>query len=248
MPKREASPLDEFYRVLSKEGAVEILSRASDELASGKDAIREIGLSQKLYYSRLAELRRLGLIEKEGIRNYRITESGRLLLDLQDRLGRALADSRSSLPVESRVITRYPLMVEALASRIDSSKNRVKLASRYIDPTIAKSTFEAIDRNVSVQAVFKKGKDHMARLALDSLSLLRRDFSTPLESIWRQTRMADIPFSFAIVDGHWSGIELVGPDETFLAALEFEGKAAASTLGILFRHYFRIGSVFPRFW
>jgi DNA-binding HxlR family transcriptional regulator len=248
MAKPEASDLDKFYRVLSKEGTVEILSRASEELTSGKDAIREIGLSQKLYYSRLSELRRLGLIEKEGVKRYRITENGRLILDLRDRLTRAMVQSRASLPVESRVITSYPVLVETLAGQIDSAKNRVKLASRYIDPTIAKSTFEAIDRNVSVQAIYKEGKAHLARLALDSISLLRQDFSLPLERIWKQTRMADIPFSFAVVDGHWSGIELVGPDETFLAALEFEGKAAARTLGVLFRHYFRIGSVFPRFW
>ena len=248
MAKREASDLDVFFRLLGKEGAVEILARASDELTSGKDAIREIGLSQKLYYSRLSELRRLGLIEKEGVRSYRITESGKLVLDLQDRLNRAMIDSRSSLPVESRVITDYPIMVETLAGQIDSARARIKLASRYIDPTIAKCTFDAIDRNVSVQAIFKEGKAHMARLALDSLSLLRKDFSMPLERIWKQTRIADIPFSFTVVDGHWSGIELVGPDETFLAALEFEGKAAATTLGLLFRHYFRIGSVFPRFW
>jgi hypothetical protein len=248
MTKRGASTLDSFYRALGKEGAFEILLMASDELTSGKDAIREIGLSQKLYYSRLAELRRLGLIQKEGVRRYRITENGKLVLDLQDRLTRAMAHRRPSLPVESRVITSYPVLVETLAGQIDSGRNRVKLASRYIDPTIAKCTFEAIDRNVSVQIIFQEGKAHLGRLALDSLSLLRRDFSAPLERIWKQTRIANIPFSFAVVDGHWSGIELVGPDDTFLAALEFEGKAAATTLGLLFRHYFRIGSVFPRFW
>jgi DNA-binding HxlR family transcriptional regulator len=107
MAKPEASDLDRFYRVLGKEGTVEILSRASQELTSGKDAIREIGLSQKLYYSRLSELRRLGLIEKEGVRKYRITENGKLVLDLRDRLMRAMVHSRTSLPVESRVITRY---------------------------------------------------------------------------------------------------------------------------------------------
>ena len=67
MPKREqeASPLDEFYRVLSKEGAVEILSRASDELTSGKDAIREIGwpYSAKIHtntWKYILALQRLG--------------------------------------------------------------------------------------------------------------------------------------------------------------------------------------------
>ncbi len=242
------SSLDAFFRILGKEGSVEILAEAAGEFQSGKDAIRNFGLSQKLYYSRLMELRRLGLIEKEGIRKYRLTEKGRLVLDLQDRLGRAMSQNRPSLPIESRLITDYLAMIDSLSMQIDRSKSRIKLASRYVDVTIAKSIFDALDRNVSVQAIYKSGRTHLGRLALDSLTLLRSDFGSQLERIWKLTRVADIPFSFAVVDGHWSGIEFVGPDDTFLSALEFEGKAAATSLSLLFRRYYRIGTVFPRFW
>lgn len=248
MKPSEVSSLDAFFKILGKEGSVEILAEAANELTSGKDAIRSIGLSQKLYYSRLAELRRLGLVEREGVRKYVVTERGKLVLDLQERLGRAMAQNRSSLPIESRVITTYKLMVETLSRQIDQSKARVKLATRYVDPTIAKSTFDALDRNVAVQSILKSGRNHLGKLALESLTMLRSDFAGQLERIWKHTRIADIPFSFAVVDGQWSGIELIGPGETFLAALEFEGDAAAASLSVLFRHYYRIGTVFPRFW
>ena len=248
MPSRDISGLDAFLRVLGREGSLEILAEASGELTSGKDAIRSIGLSQKLYYSRLNELRRLGLIEREGTRTYRATERGRLVLDLHSRLTKAIRENRSRLPIEARVIPDYPGMVKTLSGQIDQAKSRVKLATRYIDPTVAKSTFDAVDRHISVEVLFKSGRTHLGKLALDLLSLLRSDLTGQVERLWKSTRVADIPFSFAVIDGHWSGVELVGPDETFLSALEFEGDSTAASLGILFRHYYRIGTVFPRFW
>ncbi len=248
MRSRDVSGLDAFFRLLGKEGSFEILEEASGKLTSGKDTIREIGLSQKLYYSRLSELRRLGLVEKEGIRTYMATEKGRLVLDLQSRLTRALRENRASLPVEGRVIPDYAAMVKTLSEQINRSRSRIKLATRYIDPTVAKSTFDAIDRHVTVEVLFKSGRTHLGKMALELLSLVRSDLSGPAERLWKTTKVADIPFSFAVVDGHWSGIELVGPNETFLSAVEFEGDSTAAALTLLFRHYYRVGTVFPRFW
>jgi len=227
---------------------MQILSEAAEELESGKDAIRRTGLTQKLYYSRLTELKRLGLVERQGIKTYRATPRGRLILDLRKRFGEALNQRRTSLPVESRVIATYPEMVETLSTQMDRARSRIKLATRYVDTTIAKCTFDALGRNVSIQVIYKSGKTHLGRMALELLGLVKRDVGSQVNLLWRNTRVSDIPFSFSIVDGHWSGIELVGPDDTFIAALEFEGEAAAAALGVLFRHYYRVGSVFPRFW
>jgi hypothetical protein len=152
------------------------------------------------------------------------------------------------LPVEGRVIPDYGAMVKTLAEQIDRARSRVKLATRYIDATVAKSTFEAVDRQVTVEVLFKSGRTHLGRMAVELLSLVRSDLSRPIERLWKNTKVADIPFSFAVVDGHWSGIELVGADETFLSAMEFEGESTAAALGLLFRHYYRVGTVFPRFW
>ncbi len=240
--------LDAFFSVLGKEGAFEILVQAKDQLFSGKDAIRRIGLSPKLYYSRLNQLRRLGLIEREGIKAYTLTEKGLLVLDLQNRLGRALTRGHSTLPIESRLINAYPEMVRTLSEKIDGAMSRVKLATRYIDPSVAKSTFDALDRNVSVQVIYSSGRTHLAQLALEALNLLSKDVGSRAQKLWGHTKVADIPFSFATVDGEWSGIELVGPDETFLTALEFDGPVAAEAIGLMFRHYYRIGTAFPRFW
>jgi DNA-binding HxlR family transcriptional regulator len=248
MKARGDPGLDSLFRVLGKEGAIEILSQAAGELTSGKDAIRRIGMSQKLYYSRLGELRRLGLLEKEGLRTYRVTDRGRLALDLQNRFVRSLTQNRSSLPVEARVIPDYRRMVEALSGQIEGAENRIKLATRYVDPTIAKSTFEALDRNVSIQVLYKSGMTHLGKLALDVLRMLKKDVTSGATALWKETRVSPIPFSFAIIDGHWSGVELVSPDDTFLAALEFEGDPAAAVLSVLFRRYYRMGTVFPRFW
>ena len=248
MKTPEPLNLEAFFKILGKEGSVELLAQAGDELTSGKDAIRCIGLSQKLYYSRLVELRHLGLIEKEGLRKYRTTKKGRLVLDLRKRMGKALDQNRSSLPVESRVISTYSGMVETLSKQIDEAQNRIKLATRYVDATIAKSAFDAVDRNVSVQVLYKSGKTHLGKLALELITLLKSDIASQLERLWKNTRVADVPFSFTVIDGHWSGIELIGADNTFLAALEFEGESTSVALSLLFRHYFRIGTVFPRFW
>jgi DNA-binding HxlR family transcriptional regulator len=248
MSSPDAQDLDGFFKVLGKEGSADILTRASNGLLSGKEAIRETGLSQKLYYSRLAELRRLGLVVRSGVRTYDITEKGRVVLDLQERLVRAIAQKRGSLPIESRLIPTYSQMVYVLSKRIDNSRARVKLASRYVDTTVTRSVFDALDRNVSVQAIMKSGRTHLGKMGLESFELLKYDALTRAERMIKHARIADIPFSFVVVDGHWSGIELVGPDDTFLAALEFEGEATAAALGILFRHYYRVGTVFPRFW
>lgn len=247
--ERSADPgLGRFFSVLGKQGAIEILAQANEELTSGKDALRRTGLSQKLYYSRLSELIRLGLIQREGLRSYRTTERGKLILDMQDRLRRALAQNRSSLPLESRLISTYPEMVSTLLDQIDRAARRIKLATRYVDPTIAKAVFDALDRNVQIQVLYKSNMTHLGELALDLLELVRNDVLSRAQELWKNTRVADIPFSFAVIDGDWSGIELVGSDNTFLSAIEFQGRAAAEAVGLLFRHYYRIGSLFPRFW
>ncbi len=240
--------LDAFFSILGKQGAIEILTQATEEFRSGKDAVRRMGLSQKLYYSRLAELIRLGLIQRQGLRSYRATERGRLVLDMQDRLCRALAQNRPSLPLESRLVPTYPEMVRTLSEQIDRAAKRIKIATRYVDPTIAKGVFDALDRNVYVQVVYKSNMTHLGELALDLLGLVKKDIASQAQALWRNTRVANIPFSFAVVDGDWSGIELIGSDDTFLSAIEFEGRAAAEAVGVLFRHYYRIGTLFPRFW
>jgi len=238
----------DFITILVKEGTTDILEEARDGFKSGKDVIRRLGLGQKVYYARLGELRRIGLVRRDGLGVYNLTDRGLLALDLKERLGRALSQGMTSLPVESRVLNEYAEMVATLCERIESAKKRVKLATRYVDTAVAKATFDAMDRNVSVQVIYKQGKTHLGEMALELLGMVRNGIDAHVRELWGNTRVSDIPFSFTVVDGHWSGIELVTNDQTFVAALEFEGWETARVLSLLFRHYYRIGTVFPRFW
>jgi len=244
----QGAPLASLLAVLSRDGALQILGLSSDGLISGKESIRRLGLSQKVYYSRLAELRELGLVERVGLRRYVATPKGRAVLTLHDRL-QSLLSTDSSIPSgESRIIATYPEMVKTLTRAIDRADRRIKIATRYIDPTVAKSIFDAVDRNVLVEVIYKSGKLHLGALALELLSFIRKEVLSQAEVIRRHTRVCDIPFSFAVIDGQWSGIELVGPGDTFVSAVEFQGRSFARTIGVLFREYYRQGTEFPRFW
>ncbi len=240
--------LASLLAVLSREGAVQLLSLSSSGMVSGKESIRKLGLSQKVYYSRLSELRSLGLVERRGLRRYVATAKGKAVLSLHDRLQSLLSAGDSMPSGDSRIILTYPEMVKSLTKAIDMANRRIKIATRYIDPTVAKSIFDAVDRNVQVQVIYKSGKVHLGTLALELLGFLRKEVVKQAEIIRRNTRVCDIPFSFAVVDGQWSGIELVGPGDTFLSAVEFRGGIFARTIGILFREYYREGREFPRFW
>lgn len=247
MKSDQALETPELLRALSREGAMGILREAENGFESGKETIRQLGLGQKAYYSRLGDLRRLGLIRKDGINKYIITQKGTIAVNVQKRLANALHGDGSLLPMESRVMVTYQEMMNTLSQRIDAAKSRLKLATRYIDTTIAKKTFDAMDRNVSIEIVYKKGRQHLGPMALELLGMVKNDIASRARELRKMTRISDIPFSFAVIDGHWSGIELVAGDDTFVAAFEFEGEEAAKTLSWLFRHYYRVGTVFPRF-
>lgn len=67
-----------LFRTLSKPGAMEILTLADRGISKSTDAMNELGLSPKRYYSRLRELVDMGLmVGRDGA--YRLTALGRII-------------------------------------------------------------------------------------------------------------------------------------------------------------------------
>ena len=98
----------DLLATLSKPGALEILRLAEQGIVRSVDAMRELGLSQKVYYTRLRALVDVGLIVgREGI--YRLTALGRIV-------------QRHILPILGRAFeekTQLKLLDELEAADVD---------------------------------------------------------------------------------------------------------------------------------
>ncbi len=99
-PNKDSEPFDiaginRILSVLANEDALKILIAAKEGISNSTNVIRELGLTQKRYYTRLKELTKTGLIEKND-EVYRLTTIGMICYNLSDVFNNALK-SRSYL-------------------------------------------------------------------------------------------------------------------------------------------------------
>ncbi|MDE1869719.1 MAG: hypothetical protein KGH71_01895 [Candidatus Micrarchaeota archaeon] len=85
----EPPKIGEVLNILSKEGAIAIFNAVRTGMVAKQETAKELGLTKKQYYTRLKELKRLGMVAKDG-EVYTHTEFGAVMEKKIEEIGKVL--------------------------------------------------------------------------------------------------------------------------------------------------------------
>lgn len=240
---------DEMLKVLnaiSNPDGLAIFLYSKNGLSSATKTIRDLGLTQKRFYSRLRELVDVGLMEKSG-GVYRYTILGEAVSKLGMTLGQILEnkerlrlideinknknlsafeidqikeviiqqsstlqsalnlilDSKSLKKIE--VFSNYEVGIDILINNINSSKERIFLASKYFDTRVIESTIKAYKRGVDFRVIMASEnltkKIEMLKLLL-SPKLIMELVEFANNGSNKSVREYNINYSYCVIDNN----------------------------------------------
>lgn len=268
---------------LANQDALKIFRAARDGIASSTKTIKELGLTQKRYYTRLNELMKSGLIEKNedayqhtmlGKLCYQLGEVfGKALgqrdrLDLLDKLKRSktitleetktIAQALStggasglsgveSLVGSVRMVDSYEQLVQETVGLLEKAEKEVYFATQYYDFRVVEAFLRAMKRNIKFSMLYSV-KDPAERLQtvmrmLLSHPALLKSFIEVLKSPDLKLRLAELPYTFLVVDRKYAMIEIAKPyTEAFSVAFILESGNICEKFVETFNSLWRRGS------
>ena len=147
-------------------------------------------------------------------------------------------------PVE--VISTFTDLVTVVIGLIEEANDAIFFATRYTDARISEPLIKAFDRGVKF--LFLDGD--RSNLS-NRMQIIRIIFSNPkmikqlhdiLNSSNVKVRYANLPYSFAVVDGQYAVIEVVNPvTDKFLFGLLFNNDEICGKLIMMFNEFYEKG-------
>ena len=143
---------------------------------------------------------------------------------------RELLEEELNLPdfavsTKVKMIDDYEAMVVDVIDICDEAKESVLIASNYVDVRVMEATFRAVDRDVINRVIMGKNslpsKMQSLRMMF-SLSFTKAliNFASSTRDLKDVVRFAELPYTFCVVDGHRSIIEITDTlKEGFIVAL-----------------------------
>ena len=134
-----------------------------------------------------------------------------------------------------------------LLDQIDDAKERILLASNHVDVRVIEAVVRSVNRGVSFRLIM--GRD-CVKLNLQKLRLMLStrfakaiiDFMSIPEDVGDLTRVADIPYSFCVIDDSHSIYELEKPfGNGFLLACFIDERRLTKILADSFNHLWKNG-------
>ena len=267
MDEADGSLLAGLNRILSSEHSVKVLEELSQGLTVNDEILKKLGIERRTLYYILKNFRENGLIVKKGNR-YMLSILGYFVYSVENELIKWLRNKKdierineyinssetfkitnallkslekiigvSSLePV--RVHVEYVTLVESLIEAINSSREYVKLISRYIDINVLKALLEAAKRGVTIWLVTNKAyssvraKYYLALFTNMEIKHVARELFT-LKNV--MVRTAVVPYSFAVVDEDQVGIEIpdVFGEKDFVLGIQFRSPSIAEKMAAI---------------
>ncbi len=231
---------------LSREGSLTILKEASSKLTSKRGTHAELGLTKRQYYSRLRELKNLGVIRKEG-EGYVRTEKGDKLYHLASKIMNSMNESKEDSSfmnfegkkIKSDIVTDHRKSIKKVKTLIESAEDELLIASRYIDHPVLNTIVERSDE-IEIKGITRK-------LTLsDTFELSRAIFPlNRLKKLVEFTRnkgrvVPNLPFSFGVQDKKVSFLEVLDPlhPNEFFFAIVLENEKLSEKLRELFHELY----------
>jgi len=132
---------------------------------------------------------------------------------------------KNSVSTKVKMIDDYEAMVVDVIDICDEAKESVLIASNYVDVRVMEATFRAVDRDVTNRIIMGKNslpsKTQSLRMMF-SFSFTRAliNFASSTRDLKDVVRFAELPYTFCVVDGHRSIIEITDTlKEGFIVAV-----------------------------
>lgn len=244
--------------ILSKYDALKIFLQGVEGIEAETSAPEKIGLTKKQYYTRLKQLVDAGLIEKskgkyvqttlgkiiyekalqllfEQVRNAKklqmldvLKSSGKFDIDEIYRLLSIKVDEDNA-----KIFTDYGELTNMLVEKVSNASNSVLYAARFFNERIINEIIEVRKRGVDVKMVMDRMliEEQREKAVKERMMVTTVPFYP--ENVDR--KITDVPFSFMIIDGKETCIELVNANnpERFYAAVHIsDGNIAKQMIGL----------------
>jgi len=138
------------------------------------------------------------------------------------------------------------LAIEAI-DLYDSAEESVLLASNYLDVRVMEAYFRATERGVTNRLIV--GKKSLSSKLQNLRTMLSvtfaktiLNFTTNKVNIRELLRFVDLPYTFAIVDGHLNIIDISNPiNDKFIVALSIDDRDVGEKLTNFFETIWKVG-------
>ena len=146
-----------------------------------------------------------------------------------------------------KAIDNYESMVVDVIDLFDSAKESIILASNHLDVRVLDANFRSIERGFKNR--FLIGTELLSSKLQQLKMMLSPKFTMAMMSIISNpidmneiARVADIPYSFCVVDGHHNLIEISDPlNERFIFALSIDDRGIAEKLTKFYEMIWKAG-------
>ena len=143
----------------------------------------------------------------------------------------------------------YEALVVELIDLCNEAEENILLASNYFDVRVMEATFRSMNRGVNNRLIM--GKKRLSSKIQQLKMILSPAFTlTIIKSVSDVTklgelsRVLDLPYSFCIVDGQRSIIEISNiVDEKFIAALLVDNRGIAEKLTEFYESLWKVGDI-----
>lgn len=150
-------------------------------------------------------------------------------------------------PTNVKVLEDYESLVIEAIDLCDSAEVSVLLASNYFDSRVMEATFRSVNRSVDTRIITGKNefssrlKKLKMMLSPDFMKIMIRLLSKEID-LENFVRVADLTYSFCVIDGHRSLFEFYNPlREGFIAAFTLEDAKVGKNLEDLFEQFWKLG-------
>jgi len=146
-----------------------------------------------------------------------------------------------------RLLEDYEALAIEVIDLCDSAEESVLLASNYFDSRVMEATFRSVKRSVDTRII--TGKNEFSSRLRKLKMMLSPDFMKIMIGLLSQeidlenfVRIANLNYSFFVVDGHRSIFEFDSPlREGFIAAFTLEDAKVGKTLEDIFEQFWDVG-------
>jgi len=148
-----------------------------------------------------------------------------------------------------KIIDNYEAMVVDFIDLCDEAEESILLASNYFDVRVMEATFRSMDRDVTNRIVL--GKKSISSKLKQLKMILSPAFTMAIINstsnavkLGELARVADLPYSFCVVDGHSSVIEIINNvNERFIVALSINDRDVGEKLTDYYEMIWKAGEL-----
>lgn len=173
----------------------------------------------------------------------------------EQRLRKVFADDLEILDFSGsnrvRLLEDYEALAIEAIDLYDSAEESVLLASNYLDVRVMEAAFRAAERGVANKIIAGKNKlssrfQQLRMMLSPTFAKAIIDFCIKTVNLKEVVRFVDLPYTFCIMDGHLSIVEISNPiNERFIVALSIDDREVGEKLTEFYELLWEAGEFHP---